>query len=239
MLSGKKLSYAAAAILAAAAMGTSARADTLFTLGTNGNNSGTADFSISGNTLTLVLTNTDTQTGTGNNNQGNSISGLQFATSFTINSILTGVGNTVDFDTSTTASNVNLLQTDPDDVNPTAPEWEATFLTPNHITSLGNGSPDYMIIGAGGAPDGNTKNFEPYVQTTATFTFNISDPGLTPTIGPVTFEFGTGPDTVTVVPPGGCTGDNCNTGGGVPEPASLSLLGLGGLGLMIRRRNRR
>jgi hypothetical protein len=237
------LALAAAAALAVASFGASAaRADAIFSVGTAGQNgSATADFSFLDAThLKLVLTNNDTQTGTGNNNQGFSISGLQFQTTFTVLDVASGVGNTVNFKTNTTASNVNLLQTDPADVHPLVPEWNSTLGSPNHITVLGDGAPDYMIIGAGGHPDGNTKNFEPYVQTTATFVFDISGPGkIGDANDAVKFEFGTGPDTITSSPPGGCTGGNCNTGGGIPEPASLSVLGLGAMGLLLRRRNSR
>jgi hypothetical protein len=243
MISGRKIALGIAALLSAAVMATSAHAATFTVSSSDGDGTliGQAVFTfLSPTQLQLVLTNTNPNSGT---KQGNTISGLDFQTNgFTLGALTSATateglisgGSAYDI-----GDSILTGTTAPDSPSADAGRWHEIS---GGIGALGGGQPSELLA----ANNSNVASqFDPSVDHSATFIFAISGVGANPTIGnssdEVTFLFGTGPDASPTTPPSGCTGDNCNTGTppGVPEPASLSVLGLGALSLMVRRRNRR
>lgn len=196
--------------------------------GTNGSQSATADITYDGGTqqLTIVLTNTTAVT----SSAGDLLTGLEFPGS---NTFVTAniVGRTGSLVTISGGGVGNVPAGNFSD-------WifESNALT-FHGANPGENPPDGGIIGVptsvnAGAPTYASANpsiagngpHNPFIYQTATFV--ISAPGFTfPQDPSVTFLFGT--EFETEVP---------GTGTGIPEPASLGMLGLGGLALLARRR---
>jgi hypothetical protein len=111
-----------------------------------------------------------------------------------------------------------------------------------YLTTITQGQPQYMIMGAGPDPDANASigNFSPSLM--GTVDFQITDiVGLKSStkLDSVSFYFGTGPDAhIGGVCTSGC-GTISTTGaqpGPVPEPFSMVLAGSGLLALGILRR---
>ena len=198
------------------------------TLNNNGNTvSASADVTVSGDLLTIVLTNLSPSLSAAN--QGLSDFLINFSTDITDVSAFTQDGSriTVNSDGSTT----------PFAGPPT--RWDPFIRSGGnlYLTALGGGSPTDMIAPDNiGSPNSSVDNFNPYIDTTATFTMLLAGASNL-SISGVSFSFGTVPGEFS-----GCVGD-CSGGGGggqggVPEPASwaMMILGFGGVGAMLRRR---
>jgi hypothetical protein len=101
-----------------------------------------------------------------------------------------------------------------------------------HLEAIGGGQPSQMIapflVDGGTYTDANNglQNFNSYVIGTATFTIELSGVTANTTVDSVEFSFGTGPDFF--VP-----------GTSVPEPSTLVLAGIGGLGMLVVVRRKR
>jgi hypothetical protein len=101
------------------------------------------------------------------------------------------------------------------------------------LEAIGGGQPSQMIapfIADGGQytnANNGLKNFNSYVIGPGTFTLALSGVTADTTVTAVTFSFGTGPD-------------HFVAGDVAPEPSSLVLSGIGGLGviIMVRRKRR-
>ncbi|MBS0188778.1 MAG: PEP-CTERM sorting domain-containing protein [Planctomycetes bacterium] len=227
-----------AAALAATGVAASAHAAVTFT-GTGFNPegsaivSGSAKFSVSGNTLTLVLTNTSLPRTTA---QGNALTGVAFSfaggsPSLTMTSIAMTGGSLLW--TSKTASSAVASLTG---------SWTTTLgATPlgaygaattgfaggfnGGSIALGNASPNYGIVAAG-TFDGSNVSFGgaqfPFVQNSLTLTFTGVNGFNESQINSVKLLFGT---------------DGTGVIQAIPSPGSLALVGLGGLVAARRRRN--
>lgn len=196
------------------------------------NASGSAMFTISGNTLTLVLTNTTAPRTTA---QGNAMTGVTFNFSS---------GSTVLSLTSTALTGGSTYWTSKT-TNVAAPSlagsWTAAIVSnAQHqygvattgfngwfnggSISLGNAAPNYGIVAAG-TFDGSNVSFGgsqyPFVQNSMTFTFTGVAGFTEAQITNVKLLFGT---------------DGTGVIEAVPTPGSLALIGLGGIACIRRRR---
>jgi hypothetical protein len=221
------------AVVAFSALGWGTANATVYTLDPTQNNAGntvaaSADVTVSGDLLTIVLTNLSPSLSAANQALSDFL--INFSTDITGVSSFTQDGSriTVNSDGSTT----------PFAGPPT--RWDPFIRGGGnlYLTALGNGSPSDMIAPDNiGSPNSSVDNFNPYIDTTATFTMLISGASNL-TISGVSFSFGTNPDEFSA-----CVGD-CGGGGGgqggVPEPASwaLMIVGFGGVGAMLRQRRR-
>jgi hypothetical protein len=204
-----------------------------------------AYFAFGKDTLTIYLANLQS----GINSQGQAISGLQFNIGNpTITPSISKVfGETVNV--SGGRFGTQTYQSFDGSSNPAYANWAITSNSPNNMTDLGSGAPQYLIVGPSANFSGvgnNGSKFNPYFQSNATAVFNappttqgdavvfvLSASGLTSDsiISGVKFEFGTGPDTTLSGSPGPGTGP----GGEVitnPAPSSAILFSLGGLALL-------
>jgi hypothetical protein len=203
---------------------------TLYTLDPTTNNSGntvsaSADVTVSGDVMTIILTNLSPSLSAAN--QGLS----DFLINFT-----TDISSVTDF----TQSGALVIVNDDGSVTPVAgspTRWDASVVSGNlYLTSLGNGQPSEMIAPSNiGTPNDSVDNFNPYIDTTGTFTLNLTGASNL-TIAGVSFSFGTNAEEF-VACVGDCGGGG-GQGGGVPEPVSwaLMVLGFGGMGALLRRR---
>jgi len=196
-----------------------------------------AYFVLGTNTITLYVANLTS----GTQSQGDAISGIKFTVTSPPNSSLslTSVsGDVVTLSGGTFTGANPLYQT-----NPSNSKWAAT--SANNVTDLGNGNPNFMIVGPNASFSGNGgTNFNPYFQTHATSAedlstapqgdsvkFVLSAPGVTTssTISNVTFNFGTSPN------------EHTASGVLVPVPSSmvLALTGFASFGLVGAQQLRR
>jgi PEP-CTERM motif-containing protein len=220
------------AAVAFGVLGLGSASATVFTLDPTQNNSGntvsaSADITASGDLLTILLTNLSPSLSAPNQALSDLL--INFSTDVSGPSGFTQSGTliTVNADGSTTAAGGS-----PD-------SWAASIVSGNlYLTALTGGQPTDMIAPDNiGSPNAGVLNFNPYIDTTGTFTLTLSGvSGLT--IDGVQFSFGTQPGEFE-----GCVGD-CGEGPGggvIPEPGTwaLMILGFGGAGVMLRRRRAR
>lgn len=217
----------------------SARADFMFTASgtsSDGPLNAEAYFVLGTDTITLYLANLTS----GTQSQGDAISGIKFTVSAPPNNSLslTSVsGDVVNLSGGTFTGANPLYQT-----NPSNSKWSATSV--NNVTDLGNGAPNFLIVGPNASFNGNGgTNFNPYFQTHATSAENLSTapqgdsvkfvlnaPGATSasTISNVIFNFGTSPNEHTA-------SGTLTTPVPVPSSMLLALTGFGSFGLMGAR----
>ena len=197
------------------------------------NVSGSAMFSISGNTLTLVLTNT---TAPRTISQGSAMTGVSFDINpgspvLTLTSTAMTAGSNY-WTSKTASSNSASLNGSWTNVLGASPLGEYGVSTSGFngrfnggAITLGNASPNYGIVAAG-TFDGSNVSFSgsqfPFVQKSMTFTFTGVAGFTESQISNVKLLFGT---------------DGTGVIQTVPSPGSLALVGLGGIAC-IRRRNR-
>ena len=219
------------AAVAFGALGLGSANAAVFTLDPTQNNDGntvsaSADITASGDTLTILLTNLSPSLSAPNQALSDLL--INFSTDITTLSNFTQAGTliTVNADGSTTAAGGS-----PDN-------WAASVFSGSlYLNALTGGQPNDMIAPDNiGSPNAGVLNFNPYIDTTATFTLTLSG-AENLTIDGVQFSFGTQPGEFA-----GCVGDCGETPGGIiPEPATwaMMILGFGGMGAMIRRRRSR
>ncbi len=104
--------------------------------------------------------------------------------------------------------------------------------------TIDTSQPNDMIIAPPPTPNNygsagglnSTTNFNPQLESGATFTLSIGGLASGDTIGDVTLLYGTGPTSTSTVP--------FNNGTPTPEPSMLAFLGMGAVGslLMLRKR---
>jgi hypothetical protein len=152
-------------------------------------------------TLTLILQNLQS----GEISSGQAISGIN----------LSGISDTI----SLTSANGNLVNVVGSTVTPLTGGTDASLTRwgldqSSGLWALTGGQPEEMIVGPSPAGNNGFKNFNPYVDQTATFI--ISDPAFTAntTVSGVSFLFGTSGGEATL------TG-NLHTPTPVPEPSTL------------------
>jgi hypothetical protein len=191
-------------------------------------------------TLHVVLSDTQADP----RSAGDLVSSLEMVT----NAVLAG--------TSLTAQAGSLLAVPDDPPNNTAvgvagdpTHWHASGAGSTiELTTIGGGKPINMIIGppgvGGNYPSANgsitTAGFDPFISGAGTF--DIADAAITAdtVVTSVSFNFGTGPDTI--LPGVPCMPGTPNCGSGpplIPEPGTLALLGsaLAALGFYRRRKS--
>lgn len=232
----RKKSFLFAACAAGLAIGSLAQASVIFS--GSGNNpevnqiaSGSAMFTISGDTLTLVLTNTTLPRTLA---QGNAMTGVTFDVgngSAVLTLTSTALTSGADYWTSKFATNnaaaLNGSWTNVLGASPLAAYGVATTGFNGRFNggsiALGNAAPNYGIVAAG-TFDGTNVAFGgsqfPFVQNSMTFTFTGVLGFTEAQIGNVSLLFGT--DGTGIVR--------------VPAPGSLALVGLAGLVAARRRR---
>ncbi len=229
-----RMSFALLALTAVAGM---AQASVVFSgtginpeAGTNA--SGSAEFSISGNTLTLILTNT---TAPRTASQGNAMTGVSFditpgspVLTLTSTAITGGSLLWTSKVASTAAANISGSWTNVLGASPLGEYGVCTSGFNGRFNggsiSLGNASPNYGIVAAG-TFDGSNVAFGgsqfPFVQNSMTFTFTGVSGVSEAAIANVKLLFGTdGTGVVTTV----------------PAPGAVALMGAGGLVALRRRR---
>jgi hypothetical protein len=186
---------------------------------------GRVTFSQSGNILNITLENLQANP----TSVIQTISGLRFSISTAGGTLTSSSAEHIDIAGDGTYLSSGLSATD----------WILTSSSGNYfLNGLGGNGPDETLIGS---PDGSNvysnanssiagnSSHNPFLQEIATFSLTI--PGLPPgtVVTNVVFQFGTGDDRVGGVP-GGLTG--------VPEPATMLLLGTGLVAVGVRRRQR-
>ncbi len=232
-----KYSFTVAASAAVLAMASSAGAAVVFSgsgYNSEGNQnvSGSATFSISGNTLTVVLTNTTLPRTTA---QGNAMTGVTFNLSsgnpaLTLTSTQVTAGSTYWTSKTTSALPPSLVGSWTSAVVSNSQHQYGVATTGFNgwfnggSISLGNAAPNYGIVAAG-TFDGTNVSFGgsqyPFVQNSMTFTFTGVAGISESQIGNVKLLFGT---------------DGTGIIETIPTPGSLALVGLGGLIAGRRRR---
>ena len=185
--------------------------------------SGTADFSLSGSTLTLTLSNTIAGIGSA----GQLLTGLTFTLSDGTGVSLTSqMGDLVDINSNKTVTDLGTGALGWGFGTTGTNTFEVCMICTGGVTSgvtptegiLGPASADGNYDNANSSLAGNAPH-NPFVNGTGTYKF-IVPTGVT--VSGVLFQFGT--------TPGGAVS--------APEPASLTLLGLGLLGVPFLRRKK-
>ena len=194
--------------------------------------SATASFDVSAGGLSLVLTNTTPHTA----DAGQLLTGIRFSLKNGVTDVSDGSGFTATGVERTVAGDGSYTNGGA----PTALSWESGFggglyqfdFNPDAKDALlgpadgETGVPLSGVYTANGSINGNPGH-TPYAGKTATFTLSSANINLGTVVGDVTFIYNTAlSQDIPSGPPGG----------GVPEPASLGMLGAGAIGLLLRRR---
>ncbi len=202
-----------------------------------------ADFTLGNGTLTLTLTN--------NSSNPTADSQLISGISFEISGA-SGAGSLKSVNSGITASIVKGQAASILSANDPLSRWKATE-SEDHIslTTLSGGTPDLLIIGPGSSGTGIysnvnpsiTGNHNPSVLNTATFTIEIAGITASSKLSDVLLLFGTGGFgtanetvelTLSSVQSSGGTSVQNSSAAAVPEPSSLTLVGIGGIVMKIR-----
>ncbi|MBX3388675.1 MAG: PEP-CTERM sorting domain-containing protein [Phycisphaeraceae bacterium] len=194
--------------------------------------SGSAMFTIAGDTLTIVLTNTTAPRTTA---QGNALTGVTFnfssgSTTLVLTSTALTGGSTYWTSKTTSAAAPSLAGSWTAAINSTADHQYGVATTGFNgwfnggSISLGNAAPNYGIVAAG-TFDGSNVSFGgsqyPFIQNSMTFTFSGVAGFTEAQIANVKLLFGT---------------DGTGIIQTVPTPGALALVGLGAVACVRRRR---